>query len=365
MVMIPQNAYADNFVTIDSASATTNSITVQFTAETEVFTTKILVLISTQGGPEFIAEEIKVVKEEFSETITTEITTINGEPLQEDTTYDIKIEVKIVNRGKVVNPMAYASVTTESNGTTESTPESIIQQVVFNDGCSDCTPPTLGYDDYGIKKVDNGICINNSCMDGGYYHTDYPMQKTLLYYPNTISTVYYENNSPHNIELVQLGIGVTEIGSTISESEAVIEVYINNFANDIYNPTIKETRLIDPQGIIERFTSGVELVQCMEDITELCLKTNFMYSYAKAPTSTILMSNAMDYNRNSINNYFNDGLKVIHYTPPTPVVIQEEPEECIISIGQNRNNPCQFLPIVEYEKQRAAKIMQELVPIYR
>lgn len=221
-------------------------------------------------------------------------------------------------------------------------------------GCNDCTPPTLGYDSVGVKKVDNGVCINDSCMDGSYFHTDYPMQSTLLYFPNTISLKYYENNGSYNIKLVQLGIGVDEIGSSISESQVLIEVWLNNFSNDIYNPSIKEIIVIDPDEILQTANANVKLVKCMDDNNATCLKVDFNYSYAKAPNSPILMSNAIDIPRNTINNYFNDGLNVIDGTIyDTPEIVEAQLKECHISNVQNRNNPCQFLPLVNAEIQRA------------
>ena len=180
-----------------------------------------------------------------------------------------------------------------------------------NGGCSDCTPPTLGYDSKGEKRVDNGICIKDTCVDAGYFKTDFPTQRTLIYFPTTVSLIYYENGGPSNIKLVQLGIGCPEIGSPISECQVIIEVYLNHFKNDIYNPSIKEIKLIDPEGIMNAANAQVELVQCMEYDFSVCLKTNFQLSYAEAPISTILVSSAIDYPKNTINNYF-DGFDVLY-----------------------------------------------------
>ena len=157
-------------------------------------------------------------------------------------------------------------------------------------GCNDCTPPTLGYNSDGVKKVDNGVCINDSCMDGGFFHTQYPMQNTTINVPNIISTTYYENRGPTNLSLVQLGIGVKEIGSTINDSQVLIEVHLDYFSSDMDNPIIKEIVLIDPDAIISNSTATVSLVPCMDNSGSTCLKTDFEYSYAKVPNSPVLMS---------------------------------------------------------------------------
>lgn len=224
-----------------------------------------------------------------------------------------------------------------------------------NGGCNDCTPPTLGYSG-GIKKVDNGVCINDSCMDGGKYHTEYPMQNTLLYFPNTVSLKYYENNGPSNMKMAQLGLGVHEIGSPISQSQALIEVWLNPFKGDMYNPTIHEIKTIDLDGILSWSDATVSLVPCMMNNTSNnCLEFNFEFAYAKPPQSAVLASNAWDIPRNTINNYFNDGLHVI-YSPESiiPTILPEETlEECHYKSIQNRNNSCQFLTLIEYEKNKA------------
>lgn len=226
-------------------------------------------------------------------------------------------------------------------------------------GCNDCTPPTLAYNSEGRKLVDNGICINDTCMDGGYFHTEYPMQNTFLYYPNVISTTYYENGGASNIKLTQLGIGVKEIGSSISQSQALIEVYMDYFSNDLENPKIKEIILNDPDGIIDNYNATISLVPCQEgDVNNNCLQTEYTYSYKIVPESPVLMSNAIDYKRNVINSYFNDGLLVYDPTPEIlPQVVLAQEEECIIKMVPKRNNVCQFLPLIDYEISKAEQVI--------
>jgi len=268
----------------------------------------------------------------------------------------------------LTNGLSYDFQVTAANAQLFGTPSSIVTAIPSetpdeskkksNGGCSDCIYPTIGFDTKGTLLVTDGICINNSCMDAGAYHTEYPMVNTTIYSPNTISVKYYENGSPSNIKLIQLGIGVNEVGLPLSESQALIEVHLNYFKNDMYNPTIKEIILIDPDEIIHMYDADVFLVSCMDDSNYSdCLQTDFSYSYSKAPTSPILVSNAVDYNKNTRNFYFNDGLNVS--SPPIiiPPKIEKEPRECKISSVPNRNNPCQFLPMIEYEQYRAQQLL--------
>ncbi len=237
------------------------------------------------------------------ETISILNTVNGGEPLIPDTRYFLHLIVQ------------YYDGTSERLriGMVKTNNVEIIEEEKRNGGCSDCTPPTLGYDSKGEKRVDNGICIKETCVDAGYFQTDFQSQITLIYFPNTVSLIYYENQGPSNIDLVQLGIGCPEIGSPISECDAITEVYLNHFKNDIYNPSIKEIKVIDREGILSAAKAHVELVQCMEDAPTTCLKTVIKYSYAKAPSSVVLVSNAVDYSKNTINNYF-DGFDVVYHT---------------------------------------------------
>ena len=133
---------------------------------------------------------------------------------------------------------------------------------------------------------------------------------------------------------------------------------MNDFKNDIYNPSIMKVELIDPDGIISGYNVNIELVPCLDGEVTPCLNTDFNFSYAKATVSDILMANAIDYSKNVFNNYINDGIKVFSYTP-IPEETEPEPKECIIYTVPDRKHPCQFLPLVEYEQQRALKVFAD------
>lgn len=250
-----------------------------------------------------------------------------------------------------------------------------------NGGCSDCTPPTLGLNSKGSLLVKDGIKINGHSEDGGYYHTNYPMQYTTLDKANIISLKYYENSGPQNIKVVQLGIGVKEIGTSINNSQAIIEVWLDDFAGDIDNPLIKEIKVIDPDNIISNTFASVSLDACdnsngnnlkLSDsfenkqefyenlVNSTCLITNFSYSYDKIPDSWVLSSNAIDYNRNTFNNYFNDGLMVIDESPIASAFSPEPTEpECNDPIQKvMTRNHCTFNDLKLSEANRALQSLK-------
>ena len=271
----------------------------------------------------------------------------------------------LIHNNPVIIPYKEPSFVIVSSDQTDNTSSDDDSQKRPGGGCIDCTPPTLGYNNAGVKKVDNGVCINDSCMDGGYFHTEYPMQNTTINYPNIISTTYYENGSPSNVHLVQLGIGVKEIGSAINDSQVLIEVYIDYFANDMENPTIQEINVIDPDGIINNATATVHLVPCMIHSDATCLKTDFKYSYAKVPTSAVLVSNAIDYDNNTVNNYFNDGLRVADNSIVDTIdiidsTIPSYPKCTTTSTQADRNNQCHFQLLLNHEINKAQKYLDSL-----
>jgi len=257
-------------------------------------------------------------------------------------------------------------------------------------GCSgDCTPPTIGLGNNGMLLVKDGITINGHSEDGGYYHTEYPMQYTELHQQNRIDLKYYDNSGPHAISIVQLGIGVKDIGTPISESQALIEVHMDYFSDDIYNPILKKVVTIDPDEILYDVSADVKLSTCNESydvdkvnvklsdsygfndryefyknlVDSTCLSVGFNYSYDKIPDSWILLSNAIDYKRNTFNNYFNDGLTVIDTNPVIEIQEEQYKYECTdgISHVMTRNN-CNFNYMKQYEIQKSIYTVKQICP---
>lgn len=229
--------------------------------------------------------------------------------------------------------------------------------------CSDCQPPWNGVDNNGVQRVSNGITINSESFDAGYYHKNQPMQFTTINLFNYITIDHWENQGPSNIKLVQLG-SVKEIDSPIGESEWLIEVYLNNFKNDIENPTIHHINVIDPKNILDNVTAKVSLKKCLQDNpieSQSCLSTQFIYSFNDVPDTKVLVNSAIDYNDNTFNNYFNDGITVIdpnpeiaEITPPYKYQCKDKPlAEEMVPTRNNCNWPT-------YQETITQKIMDEL-----
>lgn len=227
-------------------------------------------------------------------------------------------------------------------------------------GCgSDCTAPWLGKDKDGVLQVEGGITINGVQKNGGLYYTEYPMIYTNINDENTVTLIYQENQGPTNIKLVQLA-SVKEVGTSLGESQWMIEVWLNDFRSDVSNPTIKEIIIEDDYNLLVNVNATVSLVQCKADSVdqEGCLSTTFTFTNIQIPYYPVLVAEAIDYKNNSFQNFFNDGLQVVdpYYVEPTP----PEPYkyECKDSIQKvmTRNN-CNFNDIIQSEANRALALL--------
>ena len=52
--------------------------------------------------------------------------------------------------------------------------------------CDDCTPPTLGYDEYGARLLDGGFSYNGLASDVEYFFTPYPLIESEVGKENTV-----------------------------------------------------------------------------------------------------------------------------------------------------------------------------------
>lgn len=226
-------------------------------------------------------------------------------------------------------------------------------------GCSDCTAPWLGKDSNGVLQVEGGITINGVQKDGGLYHTEYPMIYTNINDENTVTLIYQENQGPTNIMLVQLA-SVKEVGTSLGESQWMIEVWLNDFRSDISNPTIKEIIINDDYNLLVNVNATVSLVQCKADSVdrEGCLSTTFTFTNIQIPYYPVLVAEAIDYKNNSFQNFFNDGLQVVdpYYVEPTPPEPYKYECKDPIQKVMNRSN-CNFNNIILSEANRALTVL--------
>jgi len=213
--------------------------------------------------------------------------------------------------------------------TTTTSPVDTIQEKNNNGGCSDCTAPWLGTDDQGILRVEGGITINGVTKDGGYYYTEYPMINTNIGDENYIVLKFWENQGPTNIEMIQLA-SVKEVGTSFGESQWMIEVWLDDFKDDMYNPKIGTIKIIDHDGLLSNVYADVWLSQCRYDSVDPldCMGIGIGFTNDKVPDSPVLVSEARDYSRNVVQNFFNDGLNVVDLDYVEPTASEPYKYEC-------------------------------------
>ena len=195
-------------------------------------------------------------------------------------------------------------------------------------GSSYNPPPTIGLDHWGKRLITNGLVLNGQPFDVEKFKTHMPMQYTEVGKLNNLEMKIYEDRGLYNIEMVQLGVGVKEIGTPLSQAQAIFEIDVASFHNNLNNPEMKEFRLVDPYGLIDDDVEIIfDLVPCSDSGPE-CLYVSIQWKYLKSPDYPVLMTNVFDRQRSSNTDYFNDGFQVIdpnkETADPNMETVQEE-----------------------------------------
>ena len=170
--------------------------------------------------------------------------------------------------------------------------------------CDDCTPPTLGYDEYGARLVDGGFSYNGLASDVEYFFTPYPLIESEVGEENTVVLRIYENEGPQNVSHAALAFGLRS-GEVISESRAVINY-------DIFFDGTGEVSAIDPDGAIDLDTLSAEheTVQCSPGSELECLQITIKHTFRAPLEFDIVGTDVWDTQRNSWQNYYNHGIKI-------------------------------------------------------
>lgn len=179
--------------------------------------------------------------------------------------------------------------------------------------CSDCTPPTLGLNTNYFRVVDNGFSYNNNSTMVKAWHTEFPLITAIVGETNTVEIIVYENGGINNMDLVQFGLGATEIGVPLNDLEVLIEVYLETFGT-LEDIAIENIIISDSNNLIENSTvvAIAMVTQCQDtSLTNNCINVILQYSYREPTINNVMVVNVQDKNHNSQNFYFNDGVTVI------------------------------------------------------
>ena len=172
-------------------------------------------------------------------------------------------------------------------------------------GCDNCTPPTLGIDSTGLRRVSNGFSYNGDTIDAEYYYTPMPLITVETGIENVAVIRVFEDSGPHNIRHVGIGFGLSR-GQHFAESQAEIRV---SLPFDGSGPT---PSLDDPENAIDDASLRVysEIGECMEGSAARCLAVTIHHTF-RAPLEFDVVSTVVwDDRRNSWQNFFNHGVHV-------------------------------------------------------
>ncbi|MBM2819988.1 MAG: hypothetical protein HW410_1670, partial [Nitrosarchaeum sp.] len=172
-------------------------------------------------------------------------------------------------------------------------------------GCTDCTPPILGYDSTGKKLVDGGFTYNGLVSDANYFFTPYPLINTEIGKENVAQLKIYEDSGLEQVRHVALGFGLAK-GEYMSQSNAVIAYDIDFQGNTVISQIDPEDAIDDDSLRIER-----ENVKCTaSDIEEKCLLVTIYHTFRAPLEFNIVGTDLWDDKNNSWQNFFNHGIEI-------------------------------------------------------
>ena len=94
-------------------------------------------------------------------------------------------------------------------------------------GCGECQPPTMGMDDQGFLRVENGLTINFKSFNVDEFSQKLPVQTFETGKSNSIMLKIYDNTSPEYITHAEIHFGIHDeyIQGVIVEDSVVSIVW--------------------------------------------------------------------------------------------------------------------------------------------
>jgi hypothetical protein len=173
-------------------------------------------------------------------------------------------------------------------------------------GCTDCTPPILGYDGTGKKLVDGGFTYNGKVSDVNYFFTPYPQVTAEIGKENVAKLKIYEDSGPEQVRHIALGFGLAK-GEYMSQSNAVIVYDIDFEGNGVISQ-------IDPENAIDDNTLRIERenVKCTAlSVDDKCLLVTIYHTFRAPLAFDIVGTDVWDDKNNSWQNFFNHGIHIV------------------------------------------------------
>ncbi len=182
-------------------------------------------------------------------------------------------------------------------------------------GCTNCTPPTLGFNEDGVRLVENGFTYNGNPTDVELYFTPYPLITANVGHPNIATFKIFDDGGVDAISHFEMAFGLAK-GEIISESKARIE-WDRSFDG---NETVT---IFDPSNVLDNVNVTHTVTKCSpSDVESKCLMLNIEHMFRAPLDFDIVATNVWDIKRNAWQNYYNHGIHVEgdSLNPPETVV---------------------------------------------
>jgi len=170
--------------------------------------------------------------------------------------------------------------------------------------CDDCTPPTLGVDSTGARRVSGGFTYNGDTVDSEYYYTPLPLITVETGAENVAVLKVFEDSGARNVRHVGLGFGLSR-GQHFAESSAEIRVSLPFMGN-------ATVTLDDPAGAIDPGTlrAESEMGECMPGSAAECRIVTIHHTFREPLDFNVVSTIIWDDRRNAWQNFFNHGVHV-------------------------------------------------------
>ncbi len=173
------------------------------------------------------------------------------------------------------------------------------------DGCDDCTPPTLGVDSTGTRRVSQGFSYNGETVDAEYYYTPMPLITVETGVENVAIIKVFEDTGPLNVRHVGLAFGLGR-GQHFGESSAEIRVSLP-YGNG--NATASVGGAVDTIDA-ETLRASSEIGACMAGSDAECRIVTIHHTFREPLDFDVVSTVVWDERRNSWQNFFNHGVHV-------------------------------------------------------
>ncbi len=171
-------------------------------------------------------------------------------------------------------------------------------------GCSrDCQAPTLGIDSKNNRIVTNGFTYNGKPTDVERFYTPYPLITVDVGKQNKAVFKIYENQGTQNIRHFSFAFGLGG-DQVISQSKAMIEL-------DIDFDGTETVTITDPENALDNVRVKTSTGDCNGHSSTECLIVTIDHRFRTQLDFNMVGTDVWDYRRNSLQNYYNDGIEVV------------------------------------------------------